>query len=70
MPLPLWSQDNIAFLHVDFLSFHRGEATAAFDDESQRECTVSVRWGSFAWIDELKTSVDGIGRERRLCDEV
>jgi hypothetical protein len=70
MPLPLWCENHIAFLHVDLLPLNSSEAAITFDDESQGKCSVSVRWRGLALINELQTRIYCIGSEGRLWNVV
>jgi hypothetical protein len=64
VPLPLGCEDDIPGLHVEFVALDGGEGAGALDDETQGKGIVPVGGRDFAGVDELETSVDGVGRER------
>ena len=52
---PFWRQYYITFLHIDLLTIHRRETPVTFNNEPHRERFMPMRWGCFAWIDDLQT---------------
>ncbi|KAF2801518.1 uncharacterized protein BDZ99DRAFT_469523 [Mytilinidion resinicola] len=70
VPVPGRGQDNVAALHLDASIMHSSEATITLDDKVTGKGSVAMSWRGLVGHNQLKPSVNGISRVRRLCIRV
>lgn len=69
VPVPRRREDHVAPLHLDSSAVDGCEPALPLDDEPHRESDMPVGLGSLIGHHELQPCVQGVGRERCICED-